>query len=124
MAQTLADALNLSNPNDIANVIQTLQLGTGLAGVAEHLTQSAAVTLTLSQPALYVSSCHVFTGGAATVGDYAVAQGVTANDSNLLASLSADGLTITFAATVTSVTVQYVPMPTGTALNSVFNTGN
>jgi len=113
MALTLANILTKADPNLIADALRKVNLGVMLAPTVKTITQSSAVTMTLSPPALCPAVVSVrVTGGAAAAGVYKVTDaGGTAVDSATLgvAKLSADGTTLTFAVALTDAVVSYVP---------------
>lgn len=119
--QTVAGALNQANPNELADLLRAIQLGTVLT-VTEYDTGTvtAASSITLPSAAMLVQSCRVVTASAGTtVGSYGMtdASGTAsvppggASAGMGVAKLSADGLTITFPANVTRVIVRYIPLP-------------
>ena len=108
-AETLKSALNRANPNTLADVLAKIDLGTMLAPKTETVAQTSATTITLNPPALAVFSARV-TGGAAAAGARTVTdEGGTPSTS--IATLSADGTTLTFEAGVTGAVVSYMPRP-------------
>jgi len=119
-SQSIQDVLNESNPNKLADAVAQAKLGDSLAGLAKTLTGLTAASsfdlTTVDDPdnageklpaALIVSALRV-TGGAAAAG---VRQISDAGDtpSATLATLSADGKTITFEGDVTDFVIYYVP---------------
>lgn len=119
--ETLQSALDEANPNKLADALQQVKLGsvltpvratfTGLADVAAHdLTDAAHGELA---PILVPLSVRV-TAGTGAVGNRALidAAGTPAAPGANgvgLATLSADGKTITFEAGVTAFIVEYLP---------------
>lgn len=118
---TLQQTLDVANPVDLADALRKVKLGTLLTPTvytSGTIGAIAAVPLPVAQPALVVMSARVLASGtAASVGTYMVGDaGSTptlptggASAGVGIASLSADGSTITFPNTVTSVVVQYLP---------------
>lgn len=114
---TLADALTAANPNNIADALRKVDLGQFFAPTVKTVSQASATTIVLDPPALCpaVVSARV-TGGTALAGVYRCTDaGGTAVDSATLGvcKLSADGVTLTFAAAVTDAVVSYVPRSKG-----------
>jgi len=119
-SQTIQEVLNESNPNKLADATALAKLGDAMAGLTKTLTgltAAAAFDLTaIDDPdvagaklpaALVISSVRV-TAGAAAAG---VRQISDAGDTptTTLATLSADGKTITFEGNVTAFVISYVP---------------
>jgi hypothetical protein len=108
-SETLKSALNRANPNTLADVLAKIDLGTMLEPKTVTVAQSSASTIPLDPPALAVFAARV-TGGAAAAGARMVSDaGATA--SATVATLSADGATLTFEAGVTGAVVSYMPRP-------------
>lgn len=110
MAITLGSILSKADPNLLADALRKVNLGVMLSPVVKTITQSSAVTMTLSPPALCPAVVSVrVTGGASAANVYIVTDsGGTAVD-GAICKLSADGATLTFALGVTSAVVSYVP---------------
>lgn len=109
--KTIAGALDQADPNMLADLLRLVKLGTLLTPVKQTISQSSAVTVTLDPPALSVTTLRV-TGGTVTSGIYQVAdEAATEVDSATLgvASLNDEGDTLTFAAAITDLIVQYIP---------------
>jgi hypothetical protein len=120
--QTLKAVLDDANPNKIADALQKVKLGSILDKVDtgdQTITAAASFTLPNSGKALIVESCEVGASGtAASVGFYAVvptgateATPAAAGKGGGVATISADGTTITFPNTVTQVRVVYLAAP-------------
>lgn len=109
--ETLKTALNRANPNTLADVLALIDLGTMLDPTAVTVSQTSATTITLSPAAMCagVVSARV-TGGAAAAGPRIVTD-AGGTPSTTVATLSADGTTLTFEAGVTGAVVTYVPRP-------------
>ena len=128
--ETLKSALDQANLNKLATALQQVQLGTVMTPVVHDTgTITASATVTLPSAALLVQAARVATSGTATsvgsylVGDASATPSKPAGGASLgagVASISANGLTVTFPNTITRVTIQYLPRPT-TALTSAFN---
>jgi len=122
--ETLLTALNDANLNKLADVFAKIDLGT-ILNVTEYDTGTIPASATVALPggALLVQSARVVTSGTAgSVGPYHVSDaGATpavqptatayAGAAIGLASLSADGTTLTFPNTVTRVVVRYIKKP-------------
>lgn len=111
--KTLAGVLDEADPNKGWDALRKVKLGTLLNPVKQTISQASAVTVALVPPALSMTSVRV-TGGTALAGVYQVTDsGGTEVDSATLgvATLSDDGATLTFAAAVTDLVVQYIPRP-------------
>jgi hypothetical protein len=109
--QTLAGALDQADPNKVADALRQVKLGTLLTPTKQTISQTSAVTVALTPPALVIHTVRV-TGGTALAGIYQVADtDATEVDSATLGvcTLSDDGATLTFAAAVTDLVVIYVP---------------
>jgi hypothetical protein len=126
--ETLADVLTKSDPNKLADALAQVNLGALLAPVEETLTLATVGTaITLSKPALVVCNCRVTDiSGAAmarvgnfVVGDAAATPIEASATAPGVAKLSADGLTITFNATIKAALVRYIQRP-GVALTAAF----
>lgn len=131
--RTLQQVINEANPNELADVLSQLDLGTVFAPLKRTftgLTAAAAFDLTaidgsgetagatnpLRLPANLVRSLRVTASGTAnSVGSYVVsdASGTptspTASTIVGLATISDDGKTITFPTTVTAFVIAYMP---------------
>jgi hypothetical protein len=119
---TLKDALNEANPNEIADALNKINMGTMFTVNRETITIASATTLNLltqstaKVAAQYVQSVRVVTGtatGVRIVGD------AGATPSTTVVALSADGTTLTFEAAVTVVAVVWAAKP-ATDLTSIF----
>jgi len=108
-SETLKSALNRANPNTLADVLAKIDLGTMLAPNTVTVAQSAATTITLDPPALFVAGVRV-TGGAAAAGVRTVTD-AGGSASATVCTLSADGATLTFEANVTGAVVTYMARP-------------
>lgn len=125
--KTLASELNRADPNDIADMLRKVALGTLLDPVEYDSGEiSASATVDLPDPgALMVQSARVVTSDTpASVGCYLVADHsatpflpTAAGERPGVAALSVDGGTLTFPNTVTRVMVRYIPKP-ATALTT------
>lgn len=107
---TLADALTAANPSNLSDALRKVDLGVMLAPTVKTISQASATTIVLDPPALCpaVVSARV-TGGTAGQNVYICTDaGGTAVD-GAICKLSADGVTLTFAAAVTDAVVSYVP---------------
>lgn len=117
--ETLEDVLNSGDIAKMASAVQRMKVGQMLEPVVTDTgTITASATVTLSPPALHVQSARVVTSGTAgSVGSYLVADaGATtsvppggANVGAGVATISADGTTLTFPNTITRAVIQYVP---------------
>ncbi len=119
VTQTLQKELNDANPGTVADCLRQMQLGdmlTPTVYTSGTITGIAAVPL--PSAALIVMSARVVTSATgASVGTYICADaGVTpllppggASAAVGIAALAADGTTITFPNTVTSVVITYMP---------------
>jgi len=119
--ETLADVLSKADPDKLPDALRLVDLGAMLA-VTEYDTGTIAAAATISIPggALLVQSAQVKTSGtAASVGHYLPGNsGSTpllppggADTAVGIASVAADGSTITFPNTVTRVVLRYVKKP-------------
>jgi len=131
--KTLKATLDAANPNELADALRQVALGTLLTPVvydsaSTYAGGAASATIALDPPALFVQSARVYSSGtAASVGSYMVgdanatvskpAGGASAGAG--VAKLSADGATLTFPNTVTRAVIQYLPLP-ATALTDAF----
>lgn len=115
---TLASVLDQANPNSVADALRKVKLGTLLTPKQlDTGTITGIATVTLDPPALLVQSARVVTSGTAgSVGAYIVADAsatpavpAAANTNPGVASLSADGVTLTFPNTITRAIVTYIP---------------
>lgn len=126
--RTLKDELTRADPNNLADALRKVNLGT-LLEVVEYdtgtITAAASITLP-GEGALCVQSVRVVTGTAAVgervLGDSGTTPAQFGTSGVYKCSVSADGKTITFEANVTRVFVRYVRKP-ATALTSAFNNG-
>ncbi len=119
VAVTLGATLDAANPVDVADALRKVKLGTLLTPtVYTSGTIDAIAAVPLPSAALMVMSARVVTSGTgASVGTYIVADaGVTpllppggAGVAVGIAALAADGTTVTFPNTVTSVVITYLP---------------
>jgi hypothetical protein len=122
---TVQAALDKANPNDLADCLQKVKLGTMLTplkrvftGVSSSATQDLTAldadgeTTGASNPnrlpALLVNTLLVTTGAAASGGRAVTSAGATAATSTF-AKISDDGTTLTFDNTVTGFTIEYMP---------------
>lgn len=123
--RTLESELNRADPNNLADMLRALSLGTLLKTLFEIQeydtgTITASAEIRLPGGALFVQSARVVTSDtAASVGTYLASD---SGDTPLLppggagmavgiAKLSADGSTITFPNTVTRAVIRYVKKP-------------
>ncbi len=125
---TLASELNRADPNDLPDMLRKVALGTLLA-IQEYDTGTitAAATVAIPGGALLVQSARVVSSGtAASLGNYLASDSgatpatpVSGSDAtpNGVASLAADGSSITFPNTVTRVVIRYIKKP-ATALTA------
>lgn len=121
---TVQSALDAANPNNVADCLKLVKLGTmvtPLKRVFTGLTSAAAQDLTMidasgettgpsnpnRQPALVVGAILVTTGAAAS-GPRAPTS-AAATPTTTFATLSDDGKTVTFDNTVTGFTIEYIP---------------
>lgn len=128
--RTIKMVLDDADPNEVADALRKVKLGTVLTGLVEDTgVISASATVTLTKPALMIQSARVVSSGtAASVGTYAVGDASTtatlptggASSGVGLAKISADGLTLTFPNTITQAVIQYIPRPY-TALTTKFD---
>lgn len=135
--ETLKDLLNAANPNELADVLQKVQLGTVLAPLKRVFTgltaaasfdltaidgtgETAGATNPARQAALNVNYLRVDASGtAASVGNYIPGPPTStllippggANAGVGVARLSDDGKTLTFPNTITDFTISYIPRP-------------
>jgi hypothetical protein len=128
--QTLSVELSASNPGTIADCLRKVNLS-GVLNAVEHDTGTITASATVSIPApgaLLVQSARVVSSGtAASVGTYGVGDsGATpvlptggASAGLGIATLSTDGLTMTFPNTVTQAVIRYIAKP-ATALTELF----
>ena len=114
--ETIQTVLNSSDPDKLADATGMIDLGSMLSPISETITIAAAATLNLATQstarlaANVIQSVRVVTAGTAAVGPRAVTDaGGTATAT--VALLSADGTTLTFEGTVTSVAVKWLPVP-------------
>ena len=111
--KTLAGVVNDANPNNIADALAKVKLGTLLTPQTREIVQASSVDVILDPPALGPASVTArVTAGTALAGVYRVTDAAgTAVDSATLgvATLSADGATLTFDAAVTELVVDYIP---------------
>ncbi len=124
--KTLAGILDEADPNKISDALRKVKLGQLLTPVKQTISQGAAVTVPLDPPALSVHMVRV-TAGTALSGVYQVADtDATEVDSATLglATLSDDGATLTFAAAVTDLIVQYIPRSDADMTGDFQQTGN
>lgn len=126
--KTLAGILDEADPNSIADALRKVKLGQLLTPQTRAISQTSNVAVTLDPPAQGPASLTVrVTAGTALAGVYrATDSGGTAVDSATLgvATLSDDGATLTFAAAVTDVVVDYVPRSDSDILGDFQQTGN
>ncbi len=108
-AETLKSALNRANPNTLADVLAKIDLGTMLDPKTVTVAQTAATTIVLDPPALAVFGARVTAGAAASGPRMITDAGGSA--SATVATLSADGATLTFEGNVTGAVVSYMPRP-------------
>ncbi len=116
---TLADALDQANPNTVSSALQQVKLGTMLTPMKYVSgTIDAVAAVPLDPPALIIMSARVVTSGTgASVGTYIAGDSAVtpllppggASTAVGIAAMAADGSTITFPNTVTSVIVTYIP---------------
>lgn len=106
-AETLKSVLDRANPNNLADALALVKLGTMLAPTSVTVAQTSATTIPLDPPALAVFGCRV-TGGAAAAGARIVSD-AGATPSSTVCTLSADGATLTFEAGVTGAVLSYMP---------------
>jgi hypothetical protein len=130
VVQTLGVILSAAQPGNLADALHKVDL-TGVLTATEYDTGtiSASATVTLPSPgALIVQSARVATSATgASVGTYVAGDsGSTpvlptggASAGLGIASLSADGLTLTFPNTITRAIVRYISKP-ATALTALF----
>ncbi|MDB4930539.1 MAG: hypothetical protein JWM10_3023 [Myxococcaceae bacterium] len=118
---TLQSELNRADPNNLADMLRKVQLGE-LLEIQEYDTGTitAAAAVTIPGGALLIQSAHVVTSGtAASVGHYHPGNSTStpllppggANTAVGIASVAADGSTITFPNTVTRVILRYIKKP-------------
>ena len=107
--KTLADVLDDANLNNVDRAMAQNKLGTMLTPQKRAVSQVSAATMTLDPPAMGPATITArVTAGAAAAGPRAFTdEGGT--PSATLATLSADGTTITFEAAVTDAVVDYLP---------------
>lgn len=119
---TLKDALNQANPNEVADALAKVDLGTMFTVNHETITIPSGTTLNLltqstaKVAAQFVQAVRVVTGtatGVRIIGD------AGATPSATVCALSADGTTITFEAAVTVVAVVWSAKP-ATDLTTIF----
>ena len=117
-AQTINTVLDQADPDLLSDALRQVKLGTLLTPLKETITNATVnAAIVLTKPALAVITCRVsdVSGGAGALGDRVVsdssgtpsaphATGVPA-----IATLSADGTTITFEGTVKAAVVTYIP---------------
>ena len=106
--ETLGSTLDRADPNTISDAFHDVKMGTLLTPLQATITQASSATATLDPPALGPQHVYVrvTTGGATgvrTVVDAAETPSTT------LATLSADGTTLTFEAAVTVFVLDYMP---------------
>jgi hypothetical protein len=124
-AETLKGVLNQANPNKIADALAKVQLGTLLAPTIKTftaITAAAAHDITDAAhgyclPILAVVNCRVTAVGTGALGarvmsDVGGTPGAPGANGPGIATLSADGKTITFEGTVTGFVLTYVPQST------------
>jgi hypothetical protein len=111
--KTLAGVVNDANPNNIADALAKVKLGTLLTPQTRAIVQASSVDVILDPPALGPASVTArVTAGTALAGVYRVTDtdGTEVDSATLgVATLSADGGTLTFAAAVTELVVDYIP---------------
>ena len=118
---TLQAALTRANPNDLADMLRRCNLGE-MFEVQEYDsgTISGVATVTIPGGALLMQSAHVVTSAtAASVGHYHCGNSTStpllppggANTAVGIASVAADGSTITFPNAVTRVILRYIKKP-------------
>lgn len=126
--KTLAGILDEADPNKIADALRKVKLGILLTPQNRTITQSTSVDVVLDPPALGPASITArVTTGTALAGVYRVTDsGGTEVDSATLgvATLSDDGATLTFAAAVTGVVVDYIPRSESDITADFQQTGN
>lgn len=116
---TLQSMLDQANPETLADLLALIKLGTILTPKkVDTGTISASSTVTLSPPALVVSTVRVVTSGTGgAVGAYGVTDaGGTpivppggASAALGVCTISDDGTTLTFPNTITRAIIEYVP---------------
>lgn len=115
--RTLQDALNSGNPAEQATAIQRLKLGDMMEQIDETITLSvvaASIDLSLRsaslQTALLVQSVRVtdVTGGTGATGVRTITD-AGGTPSATVATLSADGKTLTFEGTVKAIRIVWIP---------------
>lgn len=109
---TIAELLDRANPNDLADALRKIKLGTMLTPKKAALTQAAGTAVTLDPPALIVQHARVTTG--VSTGNYIPTDsgGTAAAPSGAapgVVKVSDDGATLTFNANVEALTVTYIP---------------
>jgi hypothetical protein len=109
--ESVSDVLDKGDLNRIADCARVAKLGTMLSKQGSTVVQTAAVTITLDPPAKGPHSVAVrVTGGAAAAGPRQVTDhGGT--PSATVATLSADGATLTFEGNVTDAVISYDAAP-------------
>lgn len=128
--ETLQTTLDNANPNDLADALRLIKLGTMLAP-AKYDTGiiNAAATVELPTPALKIISAYVKSATtAASVGSYLVTDNLSqavvspaASTAVGIAQIAADGQTLTFASgDITQAQITYLPAP-ATALSTEFS---
>lgn len=122
--KTLADVVDDANPNNLADALRLVKMGQMMTPQKRAISQASDTDVILDPPALGPASVTArVTGGAALAGVYrATDEGGTPVDSATLgvATLSADGTTLTFAAALTDVVVDYIPR-SDSDINGDFN---
>lgn len=115
--------LDDADPNEVSDVLRKAKLGTILTGLVEDsgVLNPEALTVTLTKPALLVQAARVTVSatnalsvGAYVVGDAGATPVVPVGGANAgagVASISADGLTITFPNEIGRAIIQYIPRP-------------
>lgn len=112
---TLADVLSQSNPNLIADALKKVNLGVLLQKQSESLTPASA-TVVLAKQAFSGAAISVVVSSGANAGVYIVGEQLASGDlvdavsgtSAGIASLGADGVTLTFKSSVAACVVTYM----------------
>lgn len=117
----LDDVIDRAKPGEFESALQRIELGTMLTPVTttKDVTGAPEATVELDPPAQQILNCRVTTAGGASTGavgprfitDAGGTPGAPGANGPGIATLSADGATITLEGTVEVTVVTYLPRP-------------
>ena len=119
---TLKDVLDEANPNQLADAMQQMKLGTMMTVLEESITISSGTVIDLTADSVAGKAALMVLGVDVTAG---TATGVrmpapsTSTPTTTAVAVAADGTTLTFEAAITVATVRWLPVP-DTAMTADF----